>query len=361
VVISFLFNIGYLVTGYFYMSSDDYDIDWTTAQSVLCLRLIGISYDYFDGSKPDDKVESDQKLNRLKNLPNIIEVLGFSYFYGAFFVGPQFPFRKYKQFASMKTADMPSPYFPALRCLVLGFIYLLVNTFIGGPLTPNYQLTQEFVQSPFYKRFIYHFVSSYFIFTKYLGIWLITEGASVLCGLGYDDKPANKDEMWNAVSNVKPYLYETTTNLTGIIGSFNISTNDWAKRYIFKRLKFLNNKNASFFFTAMFLALWHGIAPGYFMCFALELPFVEVERMLSELLKPVHVSMNASPVLRLIDHVICQFFRMGALFFAITPFEFKRVDRTLFIWSNISYWVLWGTAIVYVIYYVIRPKKVRRE
>ena len=41
VVISFLFNMGYLLIGYWYTESEGYDICWTMPHCVLCLRLIG--------------------------------------------------------------------------------------------------------------------------------------------------------------------------------------------------------------------------------------------------------------------------------------------------------------------------------
>ena len=49
-------------------------------------------------------------------------------------------------------------------------------------------------------------------------------------------------------------------------------------RYVFKRLKFLGNKELSQAITLFFLALWHGLYSGYFMNFALEFFVVLFEK-----------------------------------------------------------------------------------
>lgn len=41
-------------------------------------------------------------------------------------------------------------------------------------------------------------------------------------------------------------------------------------RYVYKRLRFLNNKQISQGASLFFLAVWHGLELGYFMNFFLE-------------------------------------------------------------------------------------------
>ena len=43
----------YLISGYFNVISDDYDISWATPHCVLCLRLTGVVFDYYDGRKKE--------------------------------------------------------------------------------------------------------------------------------------------------------------------------------------------------------------------------------------------------------------------------------------------------------------------
>ena len=41
-------------------------------------------------------------------------------------------------------------------------------------------------------------------------------------------------------------------------------------RYVFKRLKFLGNKTLSMVITMLLISVWHGVWPGYYICFTLE-------------------------------------------------------------------------------------------
>lgn len=61
------------------------------------------------------------------------------------------------------------------------------------------------------------------------------------------------------------------------IRSFNVSTNQWAAKYIFKRLRFLGSKFLSHFFTLIYLALWHGWRSGYYVTFTMEFLIMKME------------------------------------------------------------------------------------
>lgn len=51
---------------------------------------------------------------------------------------------------------------------------------------------------------------------------------------------------------------------------------------MYKRLRFLGNKLLSHFLTLVFVALWHGIAPGFFLCFIGEFATIVMEQQVSE-------------------------------------------------------------------------------
>jgi lysophospholipid acyltransferase 5 len=46
-----VFQLGYLVVGYFALNKDTYDISWTMPHCVMTLRLIGLAMDVHDGQK----------------------------------------------------------------------------------------------------------------------------------------------------------------------------------------------------------------------------------------------------------------------------------------------------------------------
>ena len=49
-------------------------------------------------------------------------------------------------------------------------------------------------------------------------------------------------------------------------------------RYVYSRLKWLGNKVLSLAVTMLFLSLWHGLWPGYYISFVFEMMYIMVER-----------------------------------------------------------------------------------
>merc|ERR1719508_200692 len=99
----------YLLAGYWYMAGDNYDISWTMPQCVLCLRLIGLTWDVYDGArqiKDPNSISKDQAKSALSTSPNILEMLSHSFFIGGYFVGPQFSLAKYRQFVPPSTRQV---------------------------------------------------------------------------------------------------------------------------------------------------------------------------------------------------------------------------------------------------------------
>lgn len=95
----------------------------------------------------------------------------------------------------------------------------------------------------------------------------------IISGASYE----KESDSFYSCSNVNVIQFETTPTFGGIIKSFNITTNTFAAKYVFKRLKFLGFRPASHFFTLLFLALWHGWATGYYVTFAMEFLIMKLE------------------------------------------------------------------------------------
>jgi len=347
--IVFVGNFTHLMLSYYIFATENYDIDFTTAQSVLTLRLIGFGWDYFDGGKKEDKLEHDQKLNGLKQLPSLLETYSYCYFFGGFLIGPQFPFRLYRQFFNgelFRGPDgkdvIPSNFVATLRCIALGALYLGFNNALSPYFPGSYLYSEEFLHKiSLFWRFVYIWVISKITMSKYLGVWLVGEGPCTLVGLnfgGYNKDGTHKG--WRSLSNVNPWLYETSLNLQGIVESFNINTNDWSKRYIFKRLKWVGDRNISALSTLAFLAIWHGFYVGYLLCFFLEFVDMQAEGKLKRLTDPVNKLIEAHPemgVLKWFWNVGCYLLRSMALHYGMASFEVKTLQRSLAIYQSVYY------------------------
>jgi lysophospholipid acyltransferase 5 len=284
VLVSFIFNFGYLLVGYYFTESEGYDICWTMPHCVLSLRLIGISFDCYDGERAKQKGESvlskDQQQSALLELPTLLEMLSHSFFIGGYFVGPQFPMKKYRSFVRPDYVDsLPSSPLPyALNRFSLGLCYMLIHI-VGAIFLPSdWPATDEFYNHSFLIRLLLLPLWCRVILAKYLFAWLSAEGVCILSGLAFNGVHENGFVDWKGCANVKVKRLETSVKFGNIIESFNINTNHWVATYIYKRLKFLGNRTLSQVVTLFFLAVWHGSHTGYYLTFANEFITIKVER-----------------------------------------------------------------------------------
>lgn len=134
-IITFFFNMAYLLVGYTLTESENYDITWTMPHCVLTLKLIALGFDLWDGQKmkAGEPLSATSQKTALENPPTLLELIGFVYFPPCFLVGPIFSFRRYSDFINDKfPLDNGKDYEGlALKRLGQGIIYLAAFQ-IGG-------------------------------------------------------------------------------------------------------------------------------------------------------------------------------------------------------------------------------------
>lgn len=107
---------------------------------------------------------------------------------------------------------------------------------------------------------------------KYYGVWSLSEGACVLCGIGYNGlDPATNRAKWDRLTNIKPWEIETAQNARAYLGFWNINTNHWLRNYMYLRVTPKGKKPGFRATLATFVtsAFWHGFYPGYYLTFVL--------------------------------------------------------------------------------------------
>uniref|UniRef100_A0A674MYK7 Lysophospholipid acyltransferase 5 n=1 Tax=Takifugu rubripes TaxID=31033 RepID=A0A674MYK7_TAKRU len=329
VLSSFVFQMVYLLAGYYYTATEEYDIKWTMPHCVLTLKLIGLSLDYYDGGKE----RSQQKSAALTSVPSLLEVFGFSYFYGGFLVGPQFTLQSYKKLVARELTDTPgkppNSALPAMRRFALGFLFLVIYAMFSPYFPDSYFLTDEFEAQPFWYRCVFMLLWAKFNLYKYVTCWLIAEGVCILSGLGYNGAVEGK-HRWDACANMKVWLFETTPRFQGTIDSFNINTNEWAARNVFKRCRFLGNKAMSHILTLLFLTVWHGLHSGYVICFSMEFLIIMVEKQFVALVNdsPTLTKLANSSLYPLL-YVVQQFIHWLFMAYSLVPFCLLTYDKWL--------------------------------
>ncbi|XP_066996783.2 lysophospholipid acyltransferase 5 isoform X1 [Anabrus simplex] len=284
VLLVFTFSMGYLLMGYYMTGTETYDIKWSMPQCVLTLRLIGLAFDVYDGRKPIEQLSVEQKKTALDRIPTLLEVAGHTYFPASFLVGPQFPMRRYLNFVtgqfkeSLNESGLPSCLYAALKRGSLGFVYLGIYQLGTSFLPDSYLLSQTYDILPFWKKCIFLGLWGKITLYKYISCWLISEGVCISTGLTYNGKSKEGEALWDGCANVKLRVFEGASKFGHYITSFNINTNHWVAQYIYKRLKFLGNRYLSQASALLFLAIWHGLHSGYYMCFFMEFVVIKLEK-----------------------------------------------------------------------------------
>uniref|UniRef100_A0A8V0ZVH7 Lysophospholipid acyltransferase 5 n=1 Tax=Gallus gallus TaxID=9031 RepID=A0A8V0ZVH7_CHICK len=333
----------YLMAGYYFTATEHYDIKWTMPHCVLTLKLIGLAIDYYDGGKDPELLTPEQRRFAVRGVPTLLEVSGFSYFYGAFMVGPQFSMTDYQKLAKGEMTDVPgqrpNSFVPALKRLSLGLLFLVTYTLSSPYISEEYLISDDYMEKPFWFRCGYILVWGKIILYKYVTCWLVTEGVCILVGLGYNGNDQNGKPVWDACANMKVWLYETTPLFTGTIASFNINTNAWVARYVFKRLKFLGNKLLSQALALFFLAIWHGLHSGYLVCFQMELLIVIVERQVINLVRdsPTLSTLASITALQPIFYVLQQTNHWMFMGYSLVPFCLFTWDKWMKVYKSIYF------------------------
>ncbi|XP_022249309.1 lysophospholipid acyltransferase 5-like isoform X2 [Limulus polyphemus] len=335
---------GYLLIGYYYTGTQDYDIKWTMPHCVLTLRLIGVSYDVYDGRKEMDKLTQDQKKSALGNIPSLLEIGGHTYFFGGFLVGPQFSMKRYLNFVSGVFAGRgkvkkPECILPALSRLALGMVVLGVFQ-IGTLFIPeHYILSSFFEHETFWKKIFIMTLWGKIVLYKYIACWLLSEGSCIMAGLTYNGQDEQGNDLWDGCCNVKLWEYEKTSNFDGVIKSFNINTNLWVAQYIFKRLKFLGNKLLSQAATLLFLALWHGLHSGYYVCFFNEFMVMKMEKDVSSLVDriPTIKAVLSSGAFQIPLYLLKKCYVLFGMSYCVAPFVLLSASRWLKVYSSLYY------------------------
>ncbi|XP_046388835.1 lysophospholipid acyltransferase 5 [Ischnura elegans] len=345
VYVSFLFNMGYLLFSYYFTGTENYDIKWSMPQCVLALRLMGLTYDIYDGTKQPSELSAEQKKTALSKMPSFLEVAAHTFFPASFLVGPQFPMRRYQDFIAGELRDKETMD-PYPTCLVPGFLRGALGAFylsifqIGTSYIPDaYLISEGYKALPFWQRLGLLGIWGKLTMYKYISCWLFAEGVCIMSGLTYNGKAESGSYLWNGCANVRIRVFEGAIKFGHFITSFNINTNSWVAQYIYKRLKFLGNRYVSQAAALLFLAVWHGLHSGYYMSFFLEFIIMKFEKDMEYILKQNQKLSQflETPIVRQVCWVILKIYVTVFMGYCLVPFVFLSYKKWIDMYSSIYF------------------------
>ncbi|KAH0547447.1 lysophospholipid acyltransferase 5 [Cotesia glomerata] len=343
IILTFVFNMGYLSYGYWVTTTDDYDIKWTMPHCVLTLRLIGIAFNLSDGRQDESKLSAYQKKECLKALPSFLEIAAFVYFPGSFLVGPQFTVKRYQNYVSgvfIKESGGGSNHIEAgFKRTMQGFLYLFFYQ-LGTYIISDQYMMSKLDTHNYISRLLLLGLWGRVNLYKYICCWLLSEGVCMTFGISYNGKDENGSIKWDGCKNVDLKRFENATEFSHYIQSFNMNTNEWCGEYVYKRLKFMGSRFASQFLTLVFLAIWHGFHSGYYVTFFNEFIIMYFERdIASALKKNQSIQATAShPLGGILIWIILKLYTLVFMGYAFIPFHLLSYTRYLKIYSSV-YWI----------------------
>ncbi|XP_049885939.1 lysophospholipid acyltransferase 5 [Pectinophora gossypiella] len=357
-IVTFAFNMGYLLIGYALTESEEYDITWTMPHCVLTLKLIALAFDLWDGAKmlKGEELSENNKKTALEKSPTLTELIGFIYFPACFLVGPIFSFKRYTDFINGKyplEKDESVYESQAITRLVQGMLYLIAFQVGVSVFSMQYMLSDEFLENSIFYRHIYCGLWAHFALYKYISCWLLTEASCIRFGLSYNGvaktPEGQLESKWDGCNNIKLLRFESATKFQHYIDSFNCNTNHFAAEYIYKRLKFLGNRNLSQFFTLFFLALWHGTRSGYYMTFLNEFLIIFMEKGLESILTKTELyhKMWSNNVAKYVLYAILKTYTIVFMGWSLVPFDVKVFSKWWSIYASLYFsgyllFVPWG-------------------
>ncbi|XP_052894137.1 lysophospholipid acyltransferase 5 [Anopheles moucheti] len=342
VPVSFSYHMGYLLIGYYYTTSDTYDIKWTMPHCVLVLRLIGLAFDLSDSRTKERNGKPDAKCIPA---PTLLELIAFTYFPATVLVGPQFSFLRYQRFiaGAYEPHTQNAPAY-AMKKFLQGVFYLVVNQVGTQYVSDAYLLSEEYEQESLFMKHIYLGAWGRITLYKYISIWLLAEGAAVIYGLTYiDAKPGEReycsDEL-SGCSNIKVGVFENTSKYGHYVESFNVQTNTWVANYVYKRLRFLNNRMLSHLGALFFLAVWHGFHSGYYITFLLEFMVIRMEKEVEPIFAKsdkLQQLLQQQPLLRALVFVGLKYYTIVWAGWCLVPFVFLSFHKWWHIYTVVRF------------------------
>lgn len=361
--INFIFLMSHLAYTHihtqFFNVYDPSKVDISGAQMVLVIKLTSFGWNVYDGKQPKESLTPYNKARIIKKHPNLLMYIGYVFFYVTFLTGPSFDYADYERFIyGTLFSDVPDSKRPgktkriiprsgraslkrSLHGCFWAFIFLQSSKFVDL----EYVLSGKFVEEHgFIYRIFYIWALGFSYRLKYYTIWLIAEGACILCGIGYNGYDKETDSfMWDRVKNVDPFVFETGQNVHVCLEAWNMNTNKWLKNYIYLRVAKKGRKPGfkSTLFTFTTSAFWHGTRPGYYLTFVVGAFLQTVGKIYRRNFRPMFIKEDGKTPTstKWIYDIISYFTTQLAFGLFVQPFVILDFRKSIYCWSTCYFYV----------------------
>ncbi|PRP74261.1 hypothetical protein PROFUN_12008 [Planoprotostelium fungivorum] len=305
--VAFAWAFGYMSCSHIYRLAIDYmgwQMDFTTMQMVLTLKLTAFAFNYYDGRRPVEKLTEEQKKRRITELPPLLEFFGFVYFFPGFLGGPAVEITEYQRFINYSmfedsycNGNIPDTKKPAFQALGRSLMFMPLVILSG--FFPCSDFTDpKFALLPFWNKVIRMWIHPGLFRMKYYFGWYMSEGACNMVGIGYSGLDKSGKPKWDRCRNVTVTAVEIAPNMRSITTFWNLKTGDWLKNYVYLRLTPEGTRPTltSTLLTYTASAFWHGFYPGYYAFFFMCAILTELGKDMRRICRPYFVTADDKPI-----------------------------------------------------------------
>ncbi|KAJ7672880.1 MBOAT, membrane-bound O-acyltransferase family-domain-containing protein [Mycena rosella] len=329
-------------------------LEVTGPQMVLTMKLTTFAWNVYDGRRPAADLDKWQTSKRVTNFPSLLEFLGYSFYFPGILVGPYLDYADYMDlinetvFKTLAVKGKSGRNVPAgrkrvaYRKMVTGLVYLGIFIVLGGSWNFSISLTPWFLeQSLFYRIAIYQ-MCGVFERTKYYAIWTLTEGASILTGLGFTGVSPSGETLWTGAANVDVLVIEIPSNFKVLLDAWNMKTNVWLRECVYKRVTPKGKKPGfrSSMITFTTSAFWHGIASGYYLAFLTGGFITTIGRLARANIRPLVLPAAGAPpsIAKHAYDVVGTVITTLLLNYAASPFMLLTAKDSLITWARLGFY-----------------------
>ncbi|KAH8999427.1 MBOAT, membrane-bound O-acyltransferase family-domain-containing protein [Lactarius akahatsu] len=304
--IVFCFMMGHLFFNHIdrALHGDPFDGSYniTGPQMVLVMKLTTFAWNTWDGRRPVGDLDKWQTKMRVAKFPSLLEFLGFSLYFPGILVGPYLEYATYRSLidgtlfddATNKSGPRGRP-LPdgrkrtAYRKMLLALGFLGIFMGVAPKISFQTAVTDWFLEQSLLYKILVLQLAGFVERSKYYGVWTLTEGASILTGLGFTGYTPSGVATWNGAANVEVLKIEVPENFKVLVDSWNIKTNVWLRECVYKRVTPKGQKAGfqSSMLTYLTSAIWHGVSAGYYLTFLLGGFITTVARLTRSTVRPL--------------------------------------------------------------------------
>ncbi|KAI9483586.1 MAG: MBOAT, membrane-bound O-acyltransferase family-domain-containing protein [Benjaminiella poitrasii] len=328
--------------------------DYSGALMIATIKLTSFGFNVADGrTKDQSTLSSYNQRMKIERYPTLIEFYGWMFFFGGFLVGPTSEFMDYMRFVTMQMFEVKGktkiPYALNQTLFLIGKSLIFVAAIVF--ITPKFSSTKidsdEWRSLSFTNKLIYLQVAAFTSRCKYYVAWFLSEGASVLCGFGFNGFGADGKPRWDRFTNLYVFKCELAQSIKEMIDHWNMGANRWLRYYVYLRVTPPGQTGGamSALTTYAVSAIWHGFYPGYYLFFLSVTPFQMLARNLRRTFRPlvfVPGTKTPKPVLKF-------FYDVAGCIVAMSIINFLSVAFNLLYWKP----VVRAWAQIYYIHYVV--------